>query len=227
MSNKLSSYLAKTEHSFIYTGTDDLYVYIPQRYSVHDLLFIENDVRTIGIFEVKINNESYPLLLPAMLTMCPSDTYRQKIDEVEYWTLVFKRGDIFIKNRTLIKQSFIVPAIFEEYLVNGNIPKFFRYKDLAVLFDEAQKTCGINLGVSHVVLELLYSHLSRDRNNLTKQYRYTDQNELPYYIGLKSVAYATNSATSKIIGSYFADGLNSAIVNPSEKHYTVEDMLRS
>lgn len=227
MSKTLSSYLTKTEHSFIYTGTDDMYVYIPQRYSVHDLLFIENDVRTIGIFEVRINNETYPVVLPAILTMCPSDTYRQKEDNVEYWVLKFHRGDIFIKNRTLIKQSFIVPALFEEYLVNGNIPKFFRYKDLATLFDEAQKTCGINLGVAHVVLELIYSHLSRDRNNLTKQYRYTDQKEMPYYIGLKNVAYATSSATSKIVGSYFADGLNAAIVNPSDKNYTVEDMLRS
>lgn len=227
---KLSEFLKNTNTSYIFTG-EKCEVYVPQRYSVHDLLMIENEVRTLGIFEIHVKEKDidhqFNYLLPAILTMCPSSTYRQKINGREYWVLVFEQGDVFIKNKTLIKQGFIITAMFKEFVVNGNFPSFLSYQQLATLFDKAQETCGVDLRVPHPIFELIYAHLARDQHDLTRPYRYTDQLEPPHLIGVKNVAYATSSTTARIIGSYMNIGMNAAIINPAQKQSPIEDMLRS
>lgn len=217
----------KKADSFIFIGKSAK-VYIPQRYKVHDLLFVEDTIRALGIFEIKVDddNKAYPLMLPAMVEMCPSDTYTQKVDDTDYQVLVFKTGDIFLKSKTLIKQSFILGKIFIEFVRNGNVPSFISYDKLSTIFDIAQTTCGVSLKVPHAIFEMMAAFQSRDPNNLNVQYRYTDMKNPVAYLGLRNTTSIRDSTTSSLLGSYFMEGLNRSLINQSEQQHEIEDLLR-
>jgi hypothetical protein len=45
-------------------------------------------------------------------------------------------------------------------------------------------------------------------------------------IPLNDVAHAATSTTSRIVGAYFNEGVNAALVNENEANSTIEDVLR-
>lgn len=225
--NKLSDFLTKTDTKYIFNG-DTCSINIPQRYQAYDMLSLGDDVSTLGIFDMTINEKNYfKLVLPMIITMKPSGQYTKKVDDKDYYVFTFKKGDEFIVNRTLIKQSFILFSMFKEFIVNGNFPNFLTYEELGKLFDRSQNLCDEKLGAPHAIFEMIFAHLSRDSNNPNVFYRYTDMKEPPLYIGLKNVGYAPTSTTARLIGSYLMEGLNSSIINPSTKNSEIEDILRS
>ena len=175
-----------------------------------------------------INEKNYfKLVLPMIVDMRPSGQYTKKMDDKDYYVFTFEKGDEFIVNRTLIKKTFILFAMFKEFIVNGNFPYFLTYEELGRLFDRSQDLCGEKLKAPHQIFEMIFAHLSRDSNNLNTFYRYTDMKEPPRWIGLKNTGYAPTSTTARLIGSYLMEGLNSSIVNPTTQNSDVEDILRS
>jgi hypothetical protein len=47
----------------------------------------------------------------------------------------------------------------------------------------------------------------------------------PVYIPLRSVTYTATNTTNKLAGSYFQEGLVSALVSPSERKERIESIL--
>jgi hypothetical protein len=230
MAKQFSKYLKNDPGSdgFIFVG-ESAKAYIPQRYTVHDLLIVENTVKALGIFTIEVEGDTqkYNLMFPAILEMMPSDTYQQKIDNVEYTVLVFKKGDPFLVSKTMIKQSFILGKMFIEFTRNGNIPPFVSYSQLSTLMDVAQETCGVSLKVLHSIFEMMAAFQARDPNNLNVQYRHTDMKNPAAYLGLRNTTSIRDSATSGLLGSYFMEGLNRSLINQSEQQHEIEDLLRT
>lgn len=223
----LSHYVKDTKESFIFIG-DEAKVYIPTRYTACDFLFLEKDVRTLGIFEIEVSGEkeTYGYVFPGIVTMCPSETYSKKINDKDYTVLVFKKNDIFFKSKEILRQSFIAYVMFTEFITNGNPPTFLKYKDIAMLFDTVQEVCAVSLKVPHSAFEMMYAHLTRDPDNPNIKYRHTDMKKKPLLIGLRAITYSVDSTTGKIIGSYMGNGINSAIVNKADQRFELEDLLR-
>ena len=82
------------------------------------------------------------------------------------------------------------------------------------------------------VMELIASMVSRNQKNRLEYYRHTIQNrdELktnpPLFVALRSVSDSATNTTNKLGGSYFEEGLTSALVNPTERVERIEDLLR-
>lgn len=224
---KLSKHTKKVNDTFIFTGKK-MEVFIPRRYERYNLLSIGNEVKTLGIFEIKIDdNLSTGFLLPAVLTLEPSSIYTKTIEETDYLICQFVTGDKFISNSTLVKQSFIPYVLFLEFIALGRLPSFITYDIAATLFDLAKETCNVGFRTNHTVFEMIWSHLFRDANDLTTKYRHTNMKNPPEFIELKSVTYAAESTSAKLIGAYMSDGVNAAIVNPANEKNDLEDLLRS
>lgn len=225
---KLTDYLSpqKEGDGFVFIG-EEAKVFIPQRYEVHDLLFIDQQIKTLAIFEIFINGETdgYGLLLPALIEMSPSSTYTQKNGNVDYLVAVFKKGDLFINNKTLIEQGYLISKMFIEFNRNGNVPSFLSYNQLATLMDTAQITCGVSLGVPHAVFEMMNAHQCRDPDNLNIKYRHTDMKKKPTYLGLRDT-HVRDSTSSRLLGSHVLDGINTSIINQADQSHEVEDLLR-
>ena len=46
------------------------------------------------------------------------------------------------------------------------------------------------------------------------------------HIGLRNVAYGTDSTTTRLIGAYAGDGINAVLLNKSLENHDMEDLLR-
>lgn len=223
----IDSFFKTIEDTIVFTG-NHLEVRIPMRYKVHEALDVEDIVKTLAIFEMIINHEfTYGLLLPNIIRMSPSKTSRATIDGVDYQICEFFNGDKFMLSNIVLKESHIAPMMYNEFISLGNLPKFMSYNDTALLFDTVEKMCDINLKTPHSVFEMIYAHLFRDPDNLYTKYRFTDKTKKPTFIGANSVSFGPESTTSKLIGAYFNDGVNSALVNASTQKYELEDLLRT
>lgn len=222
----LMQYCKKVGSSFVFIG-NKMTIIIPRRYETYNLLHISNDVETLAIFEVIVDDkDSFGFLLPAVVTMEPSRVFTTTKDDVDVAMLEFQTGDKVIVNDTILKQPYISYMMFLEFVALGNLPKFLSYEDAAFLFDKSREICNANLRVNHSIFEMIFAHLFRDPDDLTKKYRHTDMTKKPAFIELRSVTYGTDSTTAKLIGAYMNDGINAAIVNPSDQRHDLEDLLR-
>ncbi len=219
-------YFKKIEGSFVFIGKK-LEIRIPRRYENYNLLSAQNVVQTLAIFEMIFDdNEYHGFLLPAVITIEPSNVYNKTINETDFLIVELQAGDKFMTSSILLKQPHISYAMFVEFISLGNLPKFMDYESTAFLFDRTKEVCDANLRVQHSVFEMIYSHLFRDPDDLTVKYRHTDMTKKPEFIELRSVTYGTDSTTAKIVGAYMNDGINAAIVNPSHQNHELEDLLR-
>lgn len=226
----LSGYCKGMEHGDGYILDEGvLKALIPLRYQVYDMLHVSDHVESLGIFPIHHSNEKEPyyLYLPAIIEMYPSSTNEVRIEDEKYLSLEFVKGDIFIKSRTIVKQDFLIYSMFKEFVRLGNIPPFLSYNQLAMLFDVAQITCGAVINVPHTAFEMMMAYCARDPKDLTKKYRLTDMKKPPVFLGLGNTTHARETTMPKLMGSYFMDGINNAVVNQSTQESELENLLRS
>jgi len=204
----------------------ELYAYLPKRYESFDFLHIGNEIAVFGVFDIEYNKELHGFLLPAMIIMIPSEINNVKIDGVDYYKCTFYEGDTFMNNTSIIKNAALASRMFKEFIEYGNMPRFVTYNNIKYLFDNVKEITGINFYMNKVIFEMIYAHLYRDADNLNLQYRNSSKTKQPIFIGSRNVAYGPDSTSAKIFGSYFSDGLNSSLINQSNKQYELEDLMR-
>ena len=212
----------------VYSLVDNLEVHIPKRYENYGLLSIAENVMTMGIFDIYHQDKLVGgLLLSATIQMEASDIVFKSIDTKDFVILKFKKGDKFIVRTDVVQNRKIAYFIFSEFISLGNLPKFLQYKDMMTLFDIIGKTCSVGFGANHVIFEMMWAHLFRDEDDLTKQYRHTKMDKPAKFINLQSVTYAPDSTSTRIIGPYFTDGVNSALANENTVRSNLEDFMRT
>lgn len=222
----IMKHFKKIDDSFVFIGKQ-MRIKIPRRYENYNLLTAENDVQSLAIFEITIDDlPPVGFLLPAVVTMEPNNYYTKVVDDEDVLILEFLTGNKFMSSTKLLKQPHIPYAMFVEFIALGNIPKFLSYEQSAFLFDLSKSICDTNLRVSHSIFEMICSHLFRDPDDLNKKFRHTDMKKKPEFVELRSVTYGTDSTTAKLIGAYMNDGINAALVNPSHQNHDLEDLLR-
>jgi len=215
----------KSDMSIVFVGKT-LEVRISKRFENYRLLSVKDTVNTIGIFEMSIDGIKAGMLLPAVIEMCPSATTTVTHNGDECVLCTFNQGDVFIKNRRVVRNKHLAYVIFTEFVEKGKIPDFLSYADYAFILDIAQDLCGLKIPSNHVAFEVIYAFLSRKHDDYTTMYRFTDMKQPPLFLRLADSAHATSSVTAKLIGSYMSDAINAAIVNESENESKLEELLR-
>jgi hypothetical protein len=215
------------EHTLYFTGKQAK-IHIPTRYETYGYLDRGNTIKTLGVMNVIVDDKEYaPLCILGIIEIVPSEVEIVTIDNATYLELILNKDDILIKHTDVIQNSNIPYSIFVEFISYGKLPYFFSYDTVSTIFDAANRMTGANLDdVNHSIFELIFAHLYRDKDNLTTFYRLTDMKKEPKFIPLRSVPLATQSTTSKLLGSYFGDGLTSALITENTIHRDVEDYLR-
>lgn len=224
--DRFFSYDDKTK-SMTFEG-DSLVAYIPARYSVYNLLTLADTVTSLAIMDLVINDTFHAgLLLMATIEMEPDDVTTIMVGDIQYVKLTLSTGAKFICNTERISDSAIVYAVWMEFITRGKLIFNIDYNTLATLFDQSKAMCDLNINVDHVMFEIIYSHLCRDPDNLSQQYRHTDMSKDFEFTALRDVGYATTSTTSRLLGSYFGQALNSSLLQTTTDHSQLEDLLRS
>lgn len=209
-------------------------IYIPARFAERGLAEVGIDNYIVGIYAITCEDKYYGVsLVNAMIRIEPSSTMKIKIQGEEFFEFSFDAGQTIMSTVNLVKKDSLVYKIYNEILSKGKIPWYLGYDELGHIFDTAPYHSGANIGREVEVTELIVSIIARNPNDKTKYYRTAikepgDIDKIkPAYISLKSVQYAATNTTTKLAGSYFSDGMVSALVSPATREERIEMILRA
>lgn len=207
-------------------------IYIPTRFSERGLAAIGVETHIVGICAIVVDGKylSVPMV-NAMWRIEPTSTLKISIDEEEYYEFEFAPGSTVLSTNMLVRTDTLVYRIYDEIISKGRVPWYINYAIFGRLFDTAQYHAGANIGGNRKVIELIVSLISRDPKDRSKFYRETVQSlddvvkNPPVFVPLRSVQGASNTV-NKLAGSYFKEGLVSALNSPSDRVERIEELLR-
>lgn len=209
-------------------------IQVPARYLDIGLGEIGTETYVLGCFALILPSGQYTVCnLTAIVELEPFKTVTTKIDDVLYYEFHFEPGQVVIKTTDLLRRSDIMYNIIDEFIFKGKVPWYLEYEDVGKLLDTAKSHGDSNVGESLETIEFLASIITRHVKDRTRPIRQIirDYKELSHaninYVGLASVFYSVNSTLNKLAGSYFTDGVTSALVTPTEKVSTIEAILRT
>lgn len=224
----ISSFFKHENNKWIFVSKK-LEVYIPKVYEEKDLAIIGDDVTTIGIIQLRIDDTYFANIMFLSKLTIEYLSYRNETeDNFKYIVLELQNGSAFIKNSSIVKNSNSLYDIFTLFLAHGKLPPFLTYDDIYKLFDNDSKHCGVSLKINHSVFEMIYAHIFRDKKDPFLPYRLTSMTEKPIIVPLHQISHGPISTTSKIVGGYLTEGITSALVDDTERIPSkIENLLRS
>lgn len=225
----VSPYFRKNkDFSLTFIG-ETLEIRIPKRFEQYDALTFNGDsVTTLGVLDMIFDGQYQAALnLLGSITIVPSDTSTMTYMGVDYVVLHLVTGDTFMTTTRIIQDSHVVYVLWSEFITHGKPIYTLDYEGLLGLFQHAKELTGSGIGVSRSVYEGIIAHLSRDRNNTSKQYRHTDMKRPVQLIALSSISQATTSTIAKLNGNYFRDtGITAALRQQVDESHPFEELLR-
>ena len=226
--------MADLSNKFEYSEKDDctrfmgdkLIIRVPEHYTMLGYLVIAEVVHVLGIFPMNVDGVDCGLQIPGVIDVDPSDIRTETINDKKYTILELHRGDRIMCTKRKNKNGKLHYEMWKEFIGGGKMPEYLDYDATACLFDDCKKITGKGIDVNHAVIEIVYAHIYRDRDDLTKLYRLTPMTKPPVTIKLNQPAYATNSTHARIIGSYAEQGMNTALIHQNAENVEIEDIFR-
>ena len=229
MDKEIKQFFKLEKDKVIFIG-DELEIFIPERYKNFSCLKIADKVNTLATFEMVVTNNGKTYksgyFLPRIINIIPTNIELITKDDTKFVKLTLKPGNVFIESVELIKVSSLAWVIFYEYVNASNTPPFITYDDKAFIFDNVMKNTGVKFRVDHAIFEIIFAHLNRDFSNINLQYRLTDMKSPSLQIPLNDVSHASISTTSRLMGSYFSNGITASLVEDNFTSSVIEDILR-
>lgn len=208
-------------------------IYFPSRYEEQGLAVIGSLTELLGFFAIVYDNNTYGVFkILAKIKTRPDEISTVKINGESYLEFTYNPNSTVIENTEVVQDSGLLYDTWNEFISKGKVPWFFSYRDLSSLYINSKHYTGVQLGANHVIWEMLAANISRVRGNLETQYRHSIKKmedlikSPPTIVKLNSVTYGTSNTTSKLIGSYWEESVNSALLNPSKSKENIETLLR-
>lgn len=207
-------------------------LYIPSRFTEHYLAEIGSTVYIAAIYGMVVEGTYFASsTVNAMMEITPSSMVTILVDGDEYLEFTFDAGAVITPSLKLVKNKPFVFQIYDEFFAKGRVPWYLGYLQMGRIFDTAKKHAGANIGGSHEITELLNSIVARSAKDRHLYYRSTVKSlddlvkNPPAYIPMRSVQYAATNTLNKLAGSYFNEGVVSALVTPSSRQERIENLL--
>jgi len=209
-------------------------VIFPSIYLNKELGEIDNGVNVISIYAVVDDNDNYAVVnKPIFAKLTPDDISEIEINDKPHKVLHFSKNTVFIENRKLVKNNSFLFNLFDLFFLQGKVPWFLSYEKTARIFEHAKDYAGSKIGNNPIALEILTAIITRLQDDKTKFYRQviekpSDLKKIKRTtIGLMNIYYTFDNTTAKLVGSYYNEGVNSALVNQETKSTNIEKLLRA
>lgn len=206
-------------------------IHLPESYLGTELADAGDHVMIVGIHALVVGNNYAVSSACALMEIAPSSKVIEKIEDVKYVVYNFEEGDTVYVNLNLTRTKTIPYRIYYKITANGNIPWYFDLTDHARLFETIVLHSGLSLGVNPAILEIQTSTLFRQDGDKTKYARHLNIPHVGRVSGkistvkLESVTFGATNVATKIFGNRISEGIQSALVNPSEEPEAVEDLI--
>lgn len=211
-------------------------IQVPVRFSEGNVGLGQVGIQTFtyGLFPIILENGSYSVCnVNAIIELDPFKTLVVTLGDTDYHEFYFEPGSVIIKSLDLVQREAMMFNVMDEFIFKGKIPWYVEYDDLGHLFDTAKQHANSNVAQNPEVIEFIASLITRSKQDRTKYIRNVAEKYSDFsldkidYIPLSNVFYSAHSTVNKLAGSYFNDGVISALVTPSENVEQIEKILRS
>lgn len=223
----------------LYVGEDrrlytrvDMEIHIPARYRERNLASISGDgTYIIGTFGYIAKGRYAVSTVTSMIRITPNDTSVQTVDGDDYLVFHFKANSSVFYSVDLVVQKTLVYYVYAELMLRSKIPWYMNYFDLSKFFENSKKYSDMYLA-HPAIIEMMMSTVARNPKDISQFYRESVQSlpevtmNPPTIVPFESVPLNTHSTVTRLIGAYFQDGINSALVNTSDRPDRIEDLLR-
>ena len=209
--------------------TKDIDIVFPERYITRELAVISSSVRLLGIYAILDRSNNYCIVNNSIVQqLAPYIISDVTVNGVVYKKCSFEANTPFLLNNNLIVTDSFLYDIFEEFLSKGNVPWYLDYNDLADIFANTERFNGKSVGNDPIALEILTSVVAKSSVGKDIPYRLVKNKKLvkPEYIGLNDMRFAFDNTGSRLVGSYFSDGITTSIVDPETKTSEQTKILR-
>lgn len=223
----------------LYVGKDNrvytkvaLDIYSPEAYRGRHLANVSGDGTFIlGMFGYVSGNKFAVNLTPNLIRLLPHDTSTTTVDGTLYSVYHFEANSpVFYSNEFVVQRN-LVYYIYDNFISNGRFPWYMNYGDLCRLFESTKEYAHVYLAHPNI-MDMITTMIARDSKDLKTLYRETVKthqdvaNRPPTIIPFENVMLNTHSTSSRLIGAYFGDAINSALVNTSDRVDRIEEHLR-
>lgn len=194
-----------------------LQIHIPFRYQAAKLASVGKEFYTVGIFAIVYEGVYMVSNVTSLIQLTPDSIYSEKINNEEYYVLHFEAGSVIAPRLDLVVDDDIAYKVYDELIGKAKIPWFCNYEDVSKCMADVHYYSKLKLSSSNAVFELLVASIARDRNDTQKYYRETidkieeQETNPPVILPFRSVIVGTTNTMGKLIGSYFDEGLVSAL----------------
>lgn len=213
-------------------ATSDMKIIFPVRYEEANLANMLGTVYGLGIFAIQVGQEYAVNVIPAKIRLFPTDIEKVTYQDNDYYVLSFEKGSTVTDNVNVVKDQVMGYYIYKYFVSLGRVPWYMSSADMLHLFSGMNEYTGVTYGANHAVNEMIISMIMRDNRNIQDYWRQGITTEEgiwrnhPDYIPLANVPFGARNTTAKLMGAYFDEGLNSALVYPSDTPEYVETVLR-
>lgn len=208
-------------------------IYIQESFRAKQLITLGKRVMIVGFMAIVVNDQYTVSTTPSMMEITPAKTRTVEIGGMSYYEFTFEPKSTVVKSLDLVKDNQLLYYLFEEILARGRVPFFYDYETLGTFFNGMFKYTGSSLVDTVSIAEMIIAQLARSEKNRKVPLRNLikteeDIHRIPFvWIPLRNVVDGSSDTVAKIAGSYAGDGLDSAIVNPTDRIQPIERILRT
>lgn len=190
------------------------------------------DTAIYGLFILTLESGEYSICnMTGLVQINPTRQQIITVDDTDYVEFSFDANQVVFKTLNIIKNDDLIYNVLREVVLQGKVPWYIDYEDLGKMYDTAEKHAKSTVGNPSESMEMIISIIARRKDDLSKYFRTGVKDGKMGkpnldWVPLKSVFHSVNNTVSKFTGSYFSDGITSALVDPSTKTSPVEEILR-
>jgi len=210
-----------------------LKIVFPYRFKDIGLAVIGETSHVFGLFAIVVDNCYTLLNLNTFLTLGKASVSKAVYDDVEYFEYSYAAGDTVIQTHDVVARSALIFLAIDEFVFKGKVPWYVGYEDMGRLFETAMAYSGTSAKILPEVMEFLAAYIARKKEDRTKFLRHGASKLVDFapskmaWVPLRSVYWSAPGTLNKVAGAYFADGVVSALVNPSARVEKVESIVRA
>lgn len=210
-------------------------VIYPENYLTKKLAKLDQDLTVLGIVAlVDPQTNKYAVLsIPGMITIPITEMKQFTYQDDVYRVLSLDAYDTLVLNTNIVKDETLDYYMYNYFVELARIPWYLSYLDILNIYSKDSYYIGQNLIDIPQVLEMLLANIARDPKN--DKFMYRDKlksmddikTNPPSWVPLRNVSLGSVDTYSKLMGSYFEEGLTSALADKSKKMTRIEKVLRS
>lgn len=208
-------------------------IHVPESFRAKQLIHLGREITFVGYFAMILpSGEFCTWMVPSTIRTIPDDIRIVEIEGRTYYEFHYPAGGRIAKSTDLLIDQMTIYPLFEDVIARARTPWYYTYDQMGGFFKHAQEYTGASLYATPSIFEMIIAQQARVDSDRTKTVRNTIKSpsqvqQLEFiYIPLRNVEYGATDTVAKLGGSNIGEGIDSAIVNPTEEQQVIDRLVR-